>query len=88
MSLQEEDTTPDPLVHDDTFDEEAIGGGRGSSLTGVKQRKSAIRELSKASMNYDIDNKGYLDEAEQMMKEFDTDRDGNFSLSETKVSRS
>lgn len=82
MSLQGEDTTPDPLVHDDiTHDEEAMGGGLG---VGVKQKKLAVRELSTMSRNYDIGNKGYLDDDEQMMREFDADGDGKFSLAEAK----
>lgn len=48
-------------------------------------RSNTGRKLSTISKLYDEGNKGYLDKTEAMIRKYDTNNDGQISLSELKV---
>ena len=50
----------------------------------VKQRKAIKKHLSTTSKQYDEGGKGYLDEEEQMLRDYDTNNDGSLSINEMK----
>ena len=50
----------------------------------VPTKNDGTRRLSKISSQYDVGNKGYLDETEKVMRKYDTNNDGNLDNDELK----